>query len=283
MSPPSERLAILQGLGAVAAGVGNNALIATLATLPVLQIVLLRAGGAILILLPVILWTGWRRPSLFSLLRAGVEASATLLLVFALVTTSLSLVATIMMAIPIGVMCGAALVLGERLSRTGQVLVCVGFAGAAIATTPTFGGDLMGGAAALGSAALFVLRDLMTRRRREFVSALEMSLTASLITLVFALVAGGRHGWLPIDAADMTVVAGMIVLYVASNLLIVAATRNGRPALVATTRYSTVVWAMLVDILVFAHFPHPATLAGAALIIACGLGLMLTERRRPGA
>lgn len=279
MSNQGESRAIVQGLLAVGAGVGNNALIAALSALPVMQILLLRAGGAVVLLLPLVLWAGLRRPSPFALLRAVIEAIATLLLVVALVTVPLSLVATIMMTIPLGVMWGATLFLGERLTWVGQLLVVAGFAGAALATAPAIGGDTAGAAAALGSAGCFVIRDLMTRRRRERVSALEMSFCASVVTLLFALLAGGYVDWLPINSAYAAALAGMIALYVASNLLIVAATRNGRPAIIAATRYSSVIWAILLDALVFASWPHPATAIGATVIVVCGVVLIWSENR----
>jgi drug/metabolite transporter (DMT)-like permease len=274
----TERRAIGQALVAVAAGVGNNAFVRALAELPVMQLVLLRAGGALVVLIPVLIWRGLRWPSRFALLRAGVEAAATILLMWALALTSLGFVATISLVIPLGVMFFGAVLMGERLTRRGQGLVLAGFAGALIATTPKLDGNAMGALAALGSAACFILRDLMTRRHGGAISGLEMSATASLMTAAVALLAGGAAHWQPIDAGQAAMVAAMVVLYVLSNLLIVMATQGGRPALVAATRYSSILWAMLADLVLFATAPRPATLIGATIIVVSGLALVRTER-----
>jgi len=42
----TDRRAVLQALAAVGAGVGNNAFVHALAHLPLMQLILLRAGGA---------------------------------------------------------------------------------------------------------------------------------------------------------------------------------------------------------------------------------------------
>ena len=52
--------------------------------------------------------------------------------------------------------------------------------------------------------------------------------------------------------------------------------------MVAATRYSAVIWAALFDFLLFDLPPRPLTLVGAALIAACGIGLVFTERKRRG-
>lgn len=278
----TERRAALQALVAVAAGVGNNAFVHALAGLPLMQLVLLRAGGALMVLLPLLLWRAVRLPSGFALARALVEAVASILLIQALALTTLGFVATITLVIPLGVMVFASLLMGERLTRRGQLLVLAGFAGALIATAPKLDGNTVGATAALGVAVCYVLRDLMTRRQGRAESALEMSAMASLMTLALVLLVGGATPWHALQAAQVGMVAAMASLYVLSNLLIVMATRGGRPAIVAAMRYSAILWAMLADLMLFGTHPSPATLLGATIIVASGLALMRLEVPRPG-
>lgn len=270
----TERRANLQALAAVAAGVGNNAFVHALAGLPLMQLVLLRAGGALVVLLPVLMWRTRHLPSRFALVRALVEAVASILLIKALALTTLGFVATVTLVIPLGVMVLASWLMGERLTRRGQMLVLAGFAGALIATAPKLDGNAVGALAALGAAACYVARDLMTRRHGGAESALEMSAMASLMTLALVLAVGGATPWRALDAGQVGMVAAMVVLYVASNLLIVMATQGGRPAVVAAMRYSSILWAVLADLVLFGTVPSPATLLGAAIIVASGLALM---------
>ncbi len=279
----TDRRAVLQALAAVGAGVGNNAFVHALAGLPLMQLIVLRAGGALVVLLPFLLRRGLRFPTRFSLLRAAIEAVGSVLLIKALTLTSLGFVATISLVIPLGVVFFASTLMNERLSRRGYLLVLAGFVGAMIATAPQFDTNTIGTLAALGAAACYVARDLLTRHRGAGESAVEMSAMASLMTLALAvvLVRGGASDWPTIHAGQTALVAGMVGLYVASNVLIVMATRGGRPGLVAATRYSSVLWAMLIDALFFSTVPDRSSLLGAAIIIASGLMLLRKDRLPP--
>jgi drug/metabolite transporter (DMT)-like permease len=281
----SDRRAVLQALGAVGAGVGNNAFVHALAHLPLMQLIVLRAGGALVVLLPLLLLRGMRLPSRFSVIRAGIEAVGSVLLIKALAITSLGFVATISLVIPLGVVFFASVLMDERLTNRGYLLVLAGFAGALIATATQLDTNVAGALAALGAAAFYVARDLLTRQRGAGESALEMSAMASLMTLAlaFVLMGGGLGDWLRLDAGQAAMVAGMVGLYVASNVLIVMATRGGRPGLVAATRYSSVLWAMAIDALVFGTVPGRSTLLGAGIIVASGLLLLRQERLPPTA
>jgi drug/metabolite transporter (DMT)-like permease len=44
-------------------------------------------------------------------------------------------------------------------------------------------------------------------------------------------------------------------------------------------QYSMIIWAVMFGIVVFGDVPHPATIAGAAIIIGAGLYIFLRERR----
>jgi len=279
----TDRRAELQALGAVGAGVGNNAFVHALADLPLMQLIVLRAGGALVVLLPLLLLRGIRLPSCFSLVRAGIEAMGSVLLIKALALSSLGFVATITLVIPLGVVLFAALLMNDRLTRRGQVLVLTGFAGAMVATGPQLEMNATGALAATGAAGCYVARDLLTRHRGAGESALEMSAMASLMTLGLALVLSGgtTANWPGLHVGQAAMVAGMVGLYVASNVLIVMATRGGRPGLVAAMRYSAVLWAMPIDLVIFDTHPVPATLLGAAIITASGLLLLRHEGRPP--
>jgi drug/metabolite transporter (DMT)-like permease len=279
----TDRRALLQALAAVGAGVGNNAFVHALAHLPLMQLILLRAGGALAVLFPLLVLRGLRVPSRFSLVRAAIEAVASILLIKALALTSLGFVATVSLVIPLGVVLFASVLMDEKLSRRGYLLVLAGFTGAMIATATQFDMNTSGALAALGAAACYVARDLLTRQGGAGESALEMSAMASLMTLALALllVAGSPTAWPRLDAGEVAMVAGMVGLYVASNVLIVMATRGGRPGLVAATRYSSVLWAMATDALVFGTSPSQSTLVGAAIIVASGMMLLRQERLPP--
>jgi drug/metabolite transporter (DMT)-like permease len=50
-------------------------------------------------------------------------------------------------------------------------------------------------------------------------------------------------------------------------------------SVVVPYQYSMIVWAVMFGIIVFGDVPQPATIAGAAIIIAAGLYIFLREKR----
>lgn len=276
---PDEKRALVEGLFAVGAGVVNNACVKLLAAMPTSQLILLRALGTVLVLLPVMIRRGLRRPPPAVIARAALEALATVCLMHALTLASLSFIATVMMTIPIGVMAANWVLAGEPLSPRGRVLLLIGFAGAMVATGPALAGSAKGALFAIVSAVFYVTRDLVTSRRASDASSLELSFTASIATLILAVALGAVTEWRPLAVGESGILAAMIGFYILSNLLIASATRARRSTLVAATRYSAVLWAALFDLVLFQAAPRPLTLAGASLIAVCGLGLMRTERR----
>jgi drug/metabolite transporter (DMT)-like permease len=61
---------------------------------------------------------------------------------------------------------------------------------------------------------------------------------------------------------------------------IIDAMRQGNVAIVATFRYSVILWALLAGILVFGEWPDGIELVGTAIVIAAGLYTFMRERIR---
>lgn len=280
--PPGDRRPLIEGLLATGAGTINNACVKLLAVMPTSQLILLRAVGTIFLLLPLMIRRGLRWPPRVVLARAALEAVATAGLMHALTLAPLSFVATVMMTIPLGVMAMNWLLAGEPLSPRGRILLLLAFSGALIATGPALAGSMEGALSAIFSAGFYVARDLLTSRRASSAPSLELSFTASIATLMLAFAMGVVGDWRPLVAGETGIIAAMIVFYILSNLLIASATRARHSTMVAATRYSAVIWAALFDLVLFDLAPRPLTLVGAALIAACGIGLVFTERKRRG-
>ena len=56
--------------------------------------------------------------------------------------------------------------------------------------------------------------------------------------------------------------------------------RLAEASLVAPFRYSSMLWAMIVGVVVFGDWPGPSMLAGAALVVGSGLYILHREARR---
>ena len=66
----------------------------------------------------------------------------------------------------------------------------------------------------------------------------------------------------------------------AALFLMTEAFRHAEATLVAPFRYSSVLWAMVVGVVVFGDWPSPTMFAGAALVVGSGLYILHREARR---
>ena len=85
--------------------------------------------------------------------------------------------------------------------------------------------------------------------------------------------------WVPMngeEVRDLIIASGFVSV---AYLLSVLVMRKGDLAYIAPFRYSGLLWALLVGLLVFDHWPDGRTLLGAGVIIFSGLFSMWREIR----
>lgn len=168
--------------------------------------------------------------------------------------------------------------LGERVGVRQWAAIGVGFLGILIASRPGFEAIGIGQAAALMSAVLFALSAIVVRRigDSEHTGALIFgTLVAALLMLA------------PLAAFDFRMPTGAQWLVVVlcgtcagiAQVCLVLALRLGAPQVVMPFQYTQMLWGILFGILIFDERPGVFLLAGAALVGAAGLWLLLQEAR----
>lgn len=261
--------------------------------LPVGQIIAVLGAGGGLILAVILLIQGRR---LFSadmlsrpiLLRALGEVSGTLCFVTAIVLTPISSASAILQATPLAVTLGAALFLAEPVGWRRWSAIIVGFLGVLLIVRPGLDGfnalSLFAVAAVFGLA----LRDLSTRRVPASITSMQLSFLAFVVLIPAGLVlmlAQGTPAVMP-AGREMLFLGAAMIIGVLAYYAIVAAMRVGEVSFVTPFRYSRMLFALIVGILVFDESPDMLTLIGAAIIIASGVYTLLREskiRARPRA
>nr|WP_306263926.1 DMT family transporter [Pararhizobium sp. IMCC3301] len=290
----SERRAVFTGLLAIAAGVGNNFLLKQLAFLPSTEIAALRSVMMLVFLLPIRLVTKRQHLRWSSRLisRSLCDALATISLLTALAHLSLSIVATFMMLIPMGVTAIGAVTRREPVSVLTALFIAVGFFGAFLATGgklgPEFGSGLLGPDASLGLSAaalgamLYCARDAITRFYMKQDDPVNLMTASSAVTLLVIIPAALLVPWKPPGMDELMLTAMAATLFMCSSLLIATATMYGRLAVIGSTRYTAIIWAALIDGLVFKQWPSSQTLLGASIIALSGvlIGQQLIKRNR---
>jgi S-adenosylmethionine uptake transporter len=103
--------------------------------------------------------------------------------------------------------------------------------------------------------------------------------TAAAITAVGGLVSL-LGGWAPVAAAHAPYIVPAALCLLVGYLLGVMAMRVGDVGFVSPFRYTSMLWALLLGVLVFDEFPAPPTLVGSVVVVATGLYTLHRERRR---
>lgn len=226
------------------------------------------------------LWT-WDALRGAALLRNLGEMFAAVLMVTAITLVPLSVVTAILQAMPLTVTMGAAVVLGESVGWRRWLAISTGFAGMLLILRPGSADFDPASLFAVGAVLALTARDLATRRLKPGIESLQVSgwgfATVLPGGLLLMLVAGqGPVSVAPLDAFGIFVTVAVAVIGYAA---LVQATRLGDVAATTPFRYTRLVFAMMIGVVVFGEWPDGWTLAGSALIVGAGLYTLWRETR----
>ncbi|TMV06506.1 DMT family transporter [Ruegeria sediminis] len=255
------------------------------------QIILfLGAGGAVIFAGLTVM----KRQPLFSrgylnpmvLLRNLGELVGTLGFVTAIALTPISQASAILQATPLAVTLGAALFLKEPVGWRRWSAIIVGFLGVMLVIRPgTEGFDIKSLFAVQGVVGL-AIRDLATRRVPRETTSFQISFLAflTLIPASFILAQFSDQGWVRPTSYHWLLIVGAVALGVAAYYAIVAAMRIGEVSFVTPFRYSRMLFALVIGVVVFKESPDAMMLTGAAVIVGSGIYTLWRERKkRPAA
>lgn len=213
-------------------------------------------------------------------LRALGEAIGRLGYTLAIALTPLASASAILQATPLVVVLGAALVFGERVGWRRILAVLGGFAGVLMILRPGFDGFMPASLWAVFGMFGLALRDLATRTAPPALSHLQLGFWgfAVLLPTGAAMLAVTGGAVVPSAGIVVTLALGAVV-GVAAYTAVIAAMRTGEIAAVTPFRYSRILFAIILGILVFGEWPDGMTLAGAGVVVGCGVYTVLRERR----
>jgi len=173
---------------------------------------------------------------------------------------------------------------GERVDARVWLLIAVGLAGTAILLAPDLAVGSTYGLWAAGAAACSAGAHLSVRGlgRTDHPGAIVFWFHAAIGALAVASIGVTRGELLPLPPAHLwPYLVGCGVTALAGQLLMTHAYRIDRAAVVAGAAYSSPVWAVLGDLLVFAVLPAWNVYLGGALVIAAGIALIVSRDLPP--
>lgn len=265
----------------------NDALVKSVThTMNTGQILFVRGFMTSLLVLAIAKWMGalgsWRvilQPAVA--LRLAAEILASLAYISALGAMPLANTSAILQALPLAVTLGAALFLGEQVGWRRWLAIAAGFAGVLIVIRPGPDGFSMAAIYVIASVIGAAARDLATRKIRSDVPSIFISaVTAVAITVVGGVLVVPMGGWQPMTVDVLLRLAGASVLLLVGYQTIVSAMRFGEISFIAPFRYTSLIWAISIGVLVFGEWPDFWMTVGVLIIVASGLYTFYRENRR---
>jgi drug/metabolite transporter (DMT)-like permease len=214
------------------------------------------------------------------IIRSGFELAGRLFYALAVASTPLSTASAILQATPLVVVCGAALIFRERVGALRWALIGAGFVGVLIILRP--GGDSFDALSIFAVLGLigFAGRDLATRAAAPSLSMAQLGLAGFAVLAVSGVVLmvwNGQSVW-PSSLASAQI-GGATVFGILGYGALTQAMRTGQVAAVTPFRYSRLLYAMVIGIVVFGERPDATTLLGSAIIVGCGVVILSQSRR----
>lgn len=205
------------------------------------------------------------------LTRGALMSISTFLFVTALSLMPIADAIAIAFAGPVIATALAALLLREKVGWRRWSAIAVGFAGVVVMVRPTPELVRVVAIVPLLAATVGAFRDIVTRRMGtggESTPAI-MLVSTSVVTLFgfFTI----PFGWSPVAFADLGLFVGSALLIAFAQGLMIESFRLGEVGLVGPFKYSSLVWAVLLGLLVWGDLPDAWTWVGSALVVGSGL------------
>jgi drug/metabolite transporter (DMT)-like permease len=162
------------------------------------------------------------------------------------------------------------LVLRERVKAGRWLGAAVGFAGMLLIVRPGANAATLGIAASFGGALTYATYQILVRRLRQVASSLDAVIQVALVGTV--LLAGTMFAfWRQLGLASLAIVMAFTVVQTIGLASIAAAMRRGEASQLAPWQYFGLLWATLLDAIMFGVQPSTGSFLGSAFIIAGGL------------
>ncbi len=210
--------------------------------------------------------------------RIAIEAVGTAIFLLALSHLALADMTAVIQLVPLAVTFAAARLLREQVDWVRVATVAVGFVGVLLVVRPGSEGSSPWFLAAFALVGLIVVRELITKNISNTIPTLVIALGTGVVITLMGGAISIFDGWEPIETKHL------VLLFVASLFLSVGYTasvnaiRVGEISFTAPFRYSILLFAIVLQIVVFADVPDTLTFVGSGVVGAAGLFSLTRER-----
>ncbi len=173
----------------------------------------------------------------------------------------------------------AVIFLKERLTLARVGASAIGFLGVVIAANPAGLSISLPAVMALTAAFLWAVAMILMRSISKSESSLVLVFSMNLFYVV-VLGAFCLPTWQAMDMREIAMVVGTGLLGLAAQYTLIDAARAVPASVLGTVEYTALIWAFIFGFMFFGELPAQFVYFGATLVVAAGLILAWSERRR---
>jgi drug/metabolite transporter (DMT)-like permease len=170
-------------------------------------------------------------------------------------------------------------VLGEKVGRIQAIALITGLVGVVLIARPGGEVPLIGVIFAGLGALCYTAYQLMTRMLAAHESSVTMLFFTALVgTVVSSLTLPWLWTGIEPGLTDGLLICSLGILGGSGHFLLIRAFRLSPASTLAPFLYVQLVWAGLLDLIIFRHVPDGPTWIGIALIVVAGLNVFIHEK-----
>ena len=203
--------------------------------------------------------------------RVSAEICATIAFLLALKHMPLANVTAILQALPLAITMAAALFLSEPVGWRRWIAILLGFTGVLIIVRPGLEGFNIYSLSALAAIFFITVREIFTRKLTSKVPTITVALSTVIGIGMFSGIMMIGTEWQPVSASSWLLILGAGVSVLIATFLSVMAMQTGEISFVSTFRYTAMLGAIGVGILIFDDWPDQLTLVGTLIIVLTGI------------
>lgn len=225
----------------------------------------------------------FQRPNRPMTVRFSMETIGTIFFLLALTNLPLAGITAVLQIVPIAVTFVAARLLREPVNVHRVVAVIAGFSGVLIILRPwseAFSPWFLAGLVAVG---LVVIREVATKGIPPEVPSLVIALGTAICITTMGGVVSLWQGWGPAGGRELGILGLAGLCLTVGYLASIITVRTGDLSFSAPFRYTVMLFAIVLQIVVFDEVPDAATFLGSGIVVGAGLYAFAQERRRPRA
>ena len=214
----------------------------------------------------------------FMIIRILAEIGTTVTFLTALKHMPLANVTAILQSLPLAITMAAAIFLGEPVGWRRWSAICLGFTGVLIIIRPGLAGFNSYSLLALAAVLLLTVREISTRQLDNKIPTVTVALSTTLGITAFAALMLIGNEWAEVNFVSWSLIIAAAAAVTVATLLSVVAMRTGDIGFVSPFRYTSLIGAIGLGILLFGEWPDGMTLIGAVIIAFAGVYSLYREQ-----